>query len=162
MLILFNRCWGVDYRNAISGSMSVSWLLSHAVIKNRHAPFTKYSVFRQDGSVRRFHKWFATKHKQHLWMQKENWKTCIYIELGENMTIFIAFQRPLSIPKSPPFLSCGRLVIFAPFVVVRDLEVIIGDRKRKREIFPTSELQHNKGNPLRPVVVMVTYETLGG
>lgn len=55
MLILFNRCRGVDYKNAISGSMTVSRLLLHRVIKNLHALFTKYSVFRQVGSVRRFH-----------------------------------------------------------------------------------------------------------
>lgn len=60
MLILFNRCRSVDYRNAMSASMSVSSLLLQIVMKILMFFLFNYSGFKRDVTVMCLHIGFST------------------------------------------------------------------------------------------------------
>lgn len=51
MLILFNRCRSVDYKNAVKGSMSVSTLLLKKVLRNPCAFFLQMFCLKKHNAL---------------------------------------------------------------------------------------------------------------
>lgn len=95
MLILFNRCWSVDYGSAMSGSMSVSTLLLQIVMKIWMLVLFRYSLvatmtcFHLSLAPRNEKKKAAITPQNPQSLKNSGWKWKMYLHRGERGQVHI-------------------------------------------------------------------------